>query len=714
MPTKRPTGYYDVKQSAGEKGKTGKGVKKSNAQNVAKQTKSLKKKETLDCRKRGNKTLKECVERALKKAKEKRDREKSGSRYAKSRKGVKQPKNRKKPKKHTTKSGVTRGGLPIATQGFRDDRIAGRGQPQQQVQASQPQGVNMGFGSPFGVGAVYNQLQSSQVREREAQSQRKGEVARIFNQKNALSQRIEAQDTTITHQRTQLDILRSRFDSGELRGDPRSTRGGRTKGGTQSVGFASELGEGSIGGRGGTQSVNDLEDAKVDSVFAQDFRAETVALQIKALELRRGLARARSSQSDDYDRDSPSPRQVNALNKLELSGAITKEQKQKALGSPYLAGGSSAGTPRENPFDFGEEGTTRHGEGGRPPSPSSLTRQDLDQLVPFTTEDEVKEAQETAGGKSDLTDAQTEDLNKYVKRFNLTTGKSKTKHTIDYSYGGSKLQDQEEALNDLEIPYYALTTERTDRGEVVSVGGGGDQKEVYSGDGKEWKGFRSIEGHEHMLAPLVRPVGQKLEGQLTGGIRGDNYFGYKLGKESASKRIPKGTIEVPAGDDWQPPPARWEQVELDAGRVVGHTEYTDPDQFDNATGFPLLKGRQITPPSQFGRFVSNFGDKEDRPVVWQPFTQTWEDRPKKFAGVYARPREIYTSSLVQEELEGMPQPFVNQMSSGARGFHQFSIAEEDGKQNFINLAERGKGGKGEVEEVPIDVVDGTVVERDNE
>ena len=71
----RPTGYYDVKISAGEKGKSGKGVKKAVAEAIDKQHKSLKKGEKLDCRKRGNKKLKECIERALKKRKEKEARD---------------------------------------------------------------------------------------------------------------------------------------------------------------------------------------------------------------------------------------------------------------------------------------------------------------------------------------------------------------------------------------------------------------------------------------------------------------------------------------------------------------------------------------------------------------------------------------------------------------------------------------------------------------
>ena len=286
MPTKRPTGYYDVKQSAGEKGKRGKGVKKSTTENVAKQTKSLKKGEKLDCRKRSNKTLKECVERALKKAREKKARESATGRYSKSRKGVKQPKNRKKPKKHTTKGGVVRGGLPIATQGFRDDRVAGRGQPQQQIQASQPQGINMGFGSPFGVGAVFNQLQSAQVREREAQAKAQTEVKRIFDEKQALSQRIQAQNT-------QLDILRSRFDTGEFRPPPRDSgrqpTGMVSKGGAKSVGFASES-EFSADPDARIQdwvSLGGLGDATYDTEFHNNIQTKKRALQIKALDKER-------------------------------------------------------------------------------------------------------------------------------------------------------------------------------------------------------------------------------------------------------------------------------------------------------------------------------------------------------------------------------------------------------------------------------------------
>jgi len=1016
---KRPIGYYDVKQSAGEKGKSGKGVKKAVAEAVAKQHKSVKKGEKLDCRKRGNKTLKECIERALKKAREKEATRKATGRYAKSRKGTKQPKGRKKPKKHTTKKGVVRGGIPIASQVYRDDRVAGRGQPQQQVQASQPQGVNMGFGSPFGVGAVFNQLQSAGVREREAQAKAQTEVQRRFDSGKALSQRIEAQDQTITQQRTQLDILRSRFDTGQFRPPQPTTDRGRQPygmrgaGGGASVGFASQSGlsREDIGER--AKSMADLEDAERDSDFLNPLTIQKRALQIKELDRQREESRAKTKVGGGKAKPPPpSPlveqKPILELRTLSSEGATPKireeaklELKRRAELTPtprganpsssligflqdtaQIRGGGGAGNdpndpyeysghgadfpdrlllsipevdyygerhlrdaseygeisseynketqkreykwrePRDDyeesgryhevpenaplyndPIDFAREklgrwrgkrdfagyeldfriqneeidsagytpgvptaeqkpqvlinqggkrfvydllpdtygvpfaeekrmrdelvskeakdffgrplsinqrieqlsnreafgrsgggrrsaligggfsqlkdrvavGTARAGmtpttpeaerlELGRASSVDPVEREEqataveeairtpsdwegsddafnfegedpegrtpraegrepspevLDAVVPIGDKD-VEDLSSSSSEESgiDLTDKQTTDLNKLVKRFKNTSARGRGKSEVDFSDGGVSLAKQKEVYERMSNLYSEFGDDNTDVNDE----------------------FEGISGYNHMLAPLVRPVGNPIDFDMAKGITADNYFGMALdGEGTNQKKIKKSkkgfSMEVPESDDWTPPPARWEQAVFgESGILRRLQEYHHPDQFDIDTGRPLaprLEKRvgslgveafaELTPANQYGRFVSTFtdGDRDQanwRPVVWQPFTQSWEDRPKGLAGVYARPQQIYQSSLAQD-VEGMPQPFRTTIPKGSeKGFSEYSIAEEDGQYLLTQLSKgRGAGGDaGIVEEVPIDVVGGEVVEQDDE
>ncbi len=628
-----------------------KGVKLTQEEAKAKKHKSYRRGEKLDCRKKENKTLKECIERALKKRREAEERKKSGKRYTKSRKGVKQPVNRKRPKAHTTKSGVKKGG-GIAQQVFRQDTITGRDTPQQTYPQPQPQpqqGINMGFGSPFGVGAVFNQLQTAQVKQREAETKSQTQIEKRFNQEKALKDRIEAQNQTILQRETQLDILRSRFDRGDFRGE-RQRVGGTEP--ARSVVFDDPR---------ESKSIGDLQDIQSDITFHNDLAVKKKALQIKA------------------------------LNKDRLGGFLTQQSQLAGFvkdPSPLRIGEEEEEIKRD---PFGEA------EGITPPSP---TPTDLDSIVPIEDED-VEGLSQSKEGREDLKKEEAKELNKHARRFLLTSDKTGKTAEVDFVYGGLSRENQKELYKDIgegdiDEPFY-LAPPTTDR-------------------------------YKHSLAPLVRPVGLAL-GSILLELRGDYYFGNRLGDKTQPKIIKKskkGFVMPPPTDLEDPPLARWEQVRfspIEGGesKIKGFSEYNNQSQFDEETGLPFKlsfkhsplikggKGVKLPQSDLWGRYVSTFykdsgeGDYQPYSVVWSPTTQSWIDRPEGRAGEFGRPREIYNSSLDQDR-EGMPQPFS---SKGINRISEFGVADEEGKHNKISL--------GKVEELDLyldrgDIVDSSEIE----
>ena len=664
-----------------------------------------------DCRKRVNKTLVECIERRKRKLAEKKLRKETGKRYAKSRKGVKQPKNRKRP----VKKGSRPQGLSIAQQGFRQDVIAGRGQPPPKL--TQPQGawggVNMGFGSPFGIGAVYNQLQTAQTREVQAQSK----VKKIFKSNEALTQRLDAQQLQIEN-----------------------IRGGRRGGGLLALppppAFDDDdpRGDAPVNVRELPPSVEDVMDSEFDRDFQElnDDEVERKADQIRVLEVRRDAPAPLGGEAAGAVplalQDPPNPNVlVDALRRRREAERAQTPALSPIRGSP-LSGSFGLPLSSENrassPPDPLRQFTPSPPSSPRvepeenrylaPPTPELSTTAQLNIQSPavqgrdMTIPEDIAQDELLAelGRIQDdqlpaLTPQGVEDLNRVVKRYNIKR-EGRPKVQIDFSYGGASKEHQKEL--------FELASEEENTAQVDDLP---DHLKAVS---------------IHSLADKVRPIGSVLKGNVE--LRSDFIFGNKVGSTTTRKKVSQSKINSGAipnvEGEFVAPQAVWEQVVMDraGGGISRFHKYDKLEYFDRGPRanpkidalYPLAEEGKVHPTRQleaselFGRFVIPAGSgafqeqlfeggDQDEDLVYHPFKQKWDKKPEGFEGTFGQFNQIYHSSLNQDEV-GMPQPFstTNGGMNKEGRFTRFGNSDEEGNISKVILGGRGKERNTELEQ----------------